>query len=125
MNACTDLSAAIELALARMIGCPDLEGVVVATSDGLVLACAGSLNGDAAAACAAALCVGTSRALETLEQSGAHETVLWNDQKVWYQTIFPSSHLLLAVSRNPANAGALRLAVRKEFDLLRFALDHL
>lgn len=44
----------IEQAFARIAECPGFCGAVLATSDGLVLACTGTLQGDVAAACMAA-----------------------------------------------------------------------
>lgn len=120
-----DPAVAIEQALARLAGCPGFDGVVLATADGLVLACAGSLNGDAAAACAATLSVDMRKALETVDRPGPVEMMLWSGQQVWYQAELPSSQLLLAVSRDPAHAGALRLAVRREFEPLSLALGTL
>ena len=40
----------IEQAFARIAECPGFCGAVLATSDGLVLACTGTLQGDVAAA---------------------------------------------------------------------------
>lgn len=118
----SDPADAIEQALARLAQCPGFDGVVLATADGLVLACRGSLNGDAAAACAASLSIEVRNALRTADQPETRELMLWGEDRILYQAVLPSSQLVLAVSRDPVHAGALRLAVRSEMPQLQAAM---
>lgn len=115
----------IEQAFARIAECPGFCGAVLATSDGLVLACTGTLQGDVAAACAASLSLDVRSALETMRQREAQEIMLWSDDRVWYEICLSTSHLLLAVSLEHKHSGALRLAIRSELDVLQVALLHL
>ena len=120
-----DPLTAIEQAFARIAECPGFCGAVLATSDGLVLACTGTLQGDVSAACAASLSLDVRSALETMRQREAQEIMLWSDDRVWYEICLSTSHLLLAVSLEHKHSGALRLAIRSELDVLQVALLHL
>lgn len=115
----------ITAALARIAQCPDFYGAVLATADGLVLASAGGLQGDAAAACAAGLAIDSSASLATIHAAVPEELLIWAGDQVWYQTRLPSTHLLLASARLQAHAGALRLAVLREVEELQNALTQL
>lgn len=115
----------IDQALARMAECPGFLGVVLATADGLVLASRGTLQGDTAAACAASLALESGAALAILEDTDPREILIWTDNHVWYLARMSSTHLILAVSKQHAHAGALRLAIRREFAQLHVALLHL
>lgn len=117
-----DPADAIEQALVRLAQCPGFDGAVLATADGLVLACKGSFNGDTAAACAASLSIEVRNALKTADQPETREIMLWGEDRVLYQAVLPSSQLVLAVSRDPVHAGALRLAVRSEIPELQSAM---
>lgn len=116
----------IEQALARMGECPGFAGVVIASADGLVLACSGDLVGDAAAACAASLALDSSSALSSVGGKKAKELMVWADDQVWFQTCLPTTtHLLLAASNDPLHSGALRVTVHRELTALAAALSKL
>jgi predicted regulator of Ras-like GTPase activity (Roadblock/LC7/MglB family) len=113
----------LDNALHRIALCPGVEGVVIATADGLVLAAHGRLQGDDAAACAAQLALETEASMALVGHGGPGEVMLWTDTHVWYQTRTPSHHTVLAVSASHAHAGALRMAVRKELQIIQAALN--
>lgn len=90
--------------------CPELEGAVVATQDGLVLASTASFNGDVPAACAASLSVHVDGDLSFVQDTRFTETMFWTPPGIWYLARLEHKHLLLAYSHSSEHAGALRMA---------------
>lgn len=90
--------------------CPELEGAVVASRDGLVLGATERFAGDAPAAAAASLWVHLEQDLALIQQSVVNESLLWTETGVWYLCRLQYDHLLLAHSRSAGSAGAMRLA---------------
>ena len=90
--------------------CPELQGAVVATQDGLVLASTASFNGDVPAACAASLSVHVDSDLSFVQDTRFIETMFWTPPGIWYLARLEHKHLLLAYSQSSEHAGALRLA---------------
>ncbi|HEX5783462.1 MAG TPA: roadblock/LC7 domain-containing protein [Burkholderiaceae bacterium] len=115
----------IEDALRPITLCPGVEGVVIASAEGLLLAAHGQLQGDEAAACAAQLTIETQTTMAILGHERPMEAMLWTDTHVWYQTRTPSNHSVLAVSASHAHAGALRMAVRSALPAIQDAMDQL
>lgn len=112
----------IQDVLDQITQCPGQAGVLLATADGLPMASAGHLHGDAAAAAAASLAL-TGR--DTLAALGARpwaEQLIWSDDQVWYQTRLRGTHLLLLVCDDPGHAGALRWTGRRMAQQLEPAL---
>lgn len=97
--------------LVRMMNnCPELQGVVIATGDGLVLAAHGLLGGDAPAACAASLSGQIEENLLLIHHTRMNEVLFWCTPGLWYLTRAAHGHLLLAYAASAEHAGALRLA---------------
>lgn len=92
------------------VNCPELQGAVVATQDGLVLAATASFNGDVPAACAASLSVHVDHDLSFVQDTRFTETMFWTPPGIWYLARLDHNHLLLAYSQSSEHAGALRLA---------------
>ena len=90
--------------------CPGLQGAVVATHDGLLLAATPSFSGDTPAACAASLSVHLETDLSLIQQTGLSEALVWAPPGIWYLARLAHNHLLLAYSSDPDQAGALRLS---------------
>ncbi|MPN12396.1 hypothetical protein SDC9_159714 [bioreactor metagenome] len=90
--------------------CSELAGAVVATQDGLVLGASDEFGGDTPAAAAASLWVHLQQDLSLVRPVSLSESLLWADPGVWYLCRLEQNHLLLAYSRFPEHAGALRLA---------------
>lgn len=90
--------------------CPELQGAVVATRDGLVLASTEHFSGDIPAACAASLSVHVEADLSFIQDTHCTETMFWTPPGIWYLASLAHNHLLLAYSRSADHAGALRLA---------------
>jgi len=90
--------------------CPELQGAVVATHDGLVLAASANFSGDVPAACAASLAVQLEQDLTLIQNTRFTESLIWSDPGIWYLAVLNYNHRLLAHSRSSDHAGALRLA---------------
>lgn len=90
--------------------CPELQGAVVATRDGLVLASTDQFSGDTPAACAASLSLHVDEDLSFIQDTRFTETMFWTPPGVWYLARLAHDHLLLGYSRSADHAGALRLA---------------
>jgi len=90
--------------------CPDLQGAVVATQDGLVLASTPSFNGDVPAACAASLSVHVDGDLSHVQDASFTETMFWTPPGIWYLARLDHKHLLLAYCQTSEHAGMLRMA---------------
>ena len=112
----------IQHVLDQITQCPGHIGGVLATADGLLMASAGSLHGDVAAAAAASLALAGRDTLAVLGARPWAEQLIWSDDQVWYQTRLGGTHLLLLVCDDPAHAGALRWTGRHMAQQLEQAL---
>lgn len=106
--------------------CPDFVGAVVATRDGLVLACVGEHQGDTPAACAASMSVHLRDDLQHLGSFGdvsLREALLFGHRALWYLHQFNSGHVLLVQSGPSTHVGGVRLAGQTIAARLRRLLD--
>ncbi|MGS5089957.1 roadblock/LC7 domain-containing protein [Hydrogenophaga sp. A37] len=99
--------------LDQITECPGSAGAVLATADGLLMASAGALHGDVAAAAAASLTQAGQEALAALGQRPWVEQLIWSDTQVWYLTQLHGTHVLLLVCDDHSHAGALRWTARR------------
>lgn len=102
--------------------CPGKTGVVLATADGLLMASAGTLHGDVAAAVAASVASAGEEALATLGGRPWVEQLIWSDTQVWYQTQLNGTHVLLLVCDDHSHAGLLRWTAQRMAQQLRSTL---
>lgn len=112
----------IQDVLDEITQCPCEAGALLATADGLLMASAGNLQGDAAAAAAAHLALAGRDTLAALGARPWVEQLVWSDDQVWYQTRLPGTHLLLLVCNDPGHAGGLRWTGRHMAQQLERAL---
>nr|WP_296018043.1 roadblock/LC7 domain-containing protein [uncultured Acidovorax sp.] len=112
----------IQDVLDQITQCPCQAGALLATADGLTMASAGNLHGDAAAAATASLALAGRDALTALGAGPWAEQLIWSDNQVWYQTRLHGTHLLLLVCNDPGHAGALRWTGRLMAQQLELAL---
>ena len=99
--------------LAQMANdCPEVQGAVVATGDGLVLAAQGMLQGDTPAACAASLSGQVEDSLSLIQQTRLSEMLLWSPPGLWHISRLAHGHLLMTYAASGEHAGAVRLAGR-------------
>ena len=113
----------IQDVLDEITQCPCQAGALLATADGLLMASAGSLQGDAAAAAAAHLALAGQDTLAALGARAWAEQLIWSHDQVWYQTRLRGTHLLLLVCDDPGHAGALRWTGRHMAQQLELALQ--
>ncbi len=90
--------------------CEQMQGAVLATDDGLVLAATGCLCTDAAAASAAHLAENIEQNLSLVVSTHFVELLVWSPSSVWYLTRLPGECVLMACADPDCHAGALRLA---------------
>lgn len=90
--------------------CPALEGVVVATQDGTLLATWGALPGAVTASAAAGLGQVLQHSLTRIRPGHVTESLLWAPPVVWWWAQLSQQHQLLACCLSLEHAGALRLA---------------
>lgn len=113
----------IQDVLDEITQCPCQAGALLATADGLLMASAGSLQGEAAAAAAAHLALASRDTLAALGARPWAEQLIWSDDQVWYQTrLRNTTHLLLLACEDPGHAGALRWTGRHMAQQLELAL---
>lgn len=102
--------------------CDQVQGAVLATGDGLVLAATGCLDTDAAAASAAYLAENVEQNLSLVVATQCAELLVWSPSSVWYLARLPGQYTLMACVGQDSHAGALRLAgsegARRLADLL-------
>lgn len=115
----------IQAVLDQINSYPGKAGALLATADGLLMACAGALHGDMAAATAAELVLAGKEALAALAGQPWGEQMIWSSDQVWYQTHLSDTHVLLLVSDDPGQAGALRWSGRRMAGQLEAALREL
>jgi predicted regulator of Ras-like GTPase activity (Roadblock/LC7/MglB family) len=116
----------IQAVLDQIKSYPGKAGALLATADGLLMACAGALHGDMAAAAAAGLVLAGKEALAALAgQPSWGEQLIWSGDQVWYQTQLCHTHVLLLVSDDPSQAGTLRWSGRRMAGQLEAALRDL
>lgn len=112
----------IQEILEQINECPGNAGAVLATADGLLMACSGSLHGDVAAAVVAGLAMTGREALAALGNRPWVEQLIWSDTQVWYQTQLHGTHVLLLVSDDHGHAGTLRWTAGRMAQQLKPAL---
>jgi predicted regulator of Ras-like GTPase activity (Roadblock/LC7/MglB family) len=92
------------------IDCPQLQGAVLATSDGLLLAATGCMDTEVAAASAAYLGEHIEENLSLIANVNVAELMVWSQTLVWYLTRLPGQCVLMVCASPDCHAGALRLA---------------
>ncbi|MDO9400446.1 MAG: hypothetical protein Q7T46_03125 [Polaromonas sp.] len=98
-------------ALGRLsVDCPQVEGAVLATREGLVLVATGGLRGDVSAASAAHLADRVDQNLSLMSSTQCAELLIWASPSVWYLTRLADQCVLMVCSAQTCRAGALRLA---------------
>ena len=98
-------------ALGRLnVDCPQIEGAVLATREGLLLAATGCLQGEASAASAADLTQRIDENLSLMASTHCSELLIWASPSVWYLTRLADECVLMACSAPTCHTGALRLA---------------
>jgi predicted regulator of Ras-like GTPase activity (Roadblock/LC7/MglB family) len=90
--------------------CQQVQGAVLATDDGLVLAASGCLCTDAAAASAAHLAENVEQNLSLVASTTCAELLVWSPTLVWYLTRLPGQCVLMVCASPDCHAGELRLA---------------
>lgn len=90
--------------------CPALEGAVVASQDGALLAAWGQLPGAVTASAAARLGHALQQSLALVRPCNLTESLLWAPPVVWWWAQLNQQHQLLACCQSLEHAGALRLA---------------
>lgn len=90
--------------------CEQVQGTVLATGDGLVLAATGCLGSDTAAASAAYLAESVEQNLSLVQQTRCTELLVWSPSAVWYLVQMADQNVLMACAMPDCQAGALRLA---------------
>jgi predicted regulator of Ras-like GTPase activity (Roadblock/LC7/MglB family) len=93
------------------IDCPQLQGAVLATPDGLLLAATGCMNTEVAAASAAYLGEHIQENLSLISTANVTELMVWSQNLVWYLIRLPGRYVLMVCATTDCHAGALRLAV--------------
>lgn len=98
-------------ALERLrVDCPQIEGAVLATREGLVLMATGCLQGDVSAACAVHLADRVDQNLSLVLATQCSELLIWASPSVWYLTRLADQCVLMVCSAPTCRTGALRLA---------------
>lgn len=98
-------------ALRRLaVECPQTEGAVLATGEGLVLAATGCLQEEASAASAATLIDQVDRNLSLLFSTQCAELLIWTTPSIWYLTQVTDQRVLMVCATPACRTGALRLA---------------
>lgn len=115
-GAILDSGELIRAALARLQGeCADVQGAVVATREGLVLAHAGALSGDVPAAVATHLADHLDRhvrLLRLVETTGT-ESMFWSGGFAWALVRLPGGEVALVQAARDCSMGTLRLLLRR------------
>lgn len=93
------------------VDCPQVQGAVLATREGLLLAASGCLQDEASAASAADLAERVDQNLSLMVSTQCSELLIWASPSVWYLTRLTVVPCVLMVCAAPAcRTGALRLA---------------
>lgn len=92
------------------VDCPQVEGAVLATCEGLVLVATGCLRGDVSAASAVHLADRVDQNLSLVSSTQCSELLIWASPSVWYLTRLADQCVLMVCSAPTCRTGALRLA---------------
>lgn len=92
--------------------CSDIRGTVIATSEGFILAAAGLLNDESAAATSVHITQVIEQHLSLLQPSSCREVMIWTDEGLWYIMRLPDEHVLMTLAGADCSAGMLRLVTR-------------
>ena len=89
--------------------CAPLQGSVIATAEGLVLAASGVLATDSAAATAAYVMGLAEQHLGLLQPLQCREQLIWADNALWCIQRLAQGHVLMSVAQADCAPGLLRL----------------
>lgn len=90
--------------------CPQVQGAVLATREGLLLAASGCLQDEASAASAADLAERVEQNLSLMASTQCSELLIWASPSVWYLTRLALPCVLMICAAPACRTGALRLA---------------
>lgn len=90
--------------------CPQVQGAVLATREGLLLAASGCLQDEASAASAADLAERVDQNLSLMVSTQCSELLIWASPSVWYLTRLAVPCVLMVRATPACRTGALRLA---------------
>lgn len=93
--------------------CPHVEGAVLATDEGLVLAACGALSCDAAAAGAVHIVAEVDRCLSLLAAQRSGSLLIWEEHSMWYLKRLYGRWVIMANACSQCRVGALRMAVNR------------
>jgi predicted regulator of Ras-like GTPase activity (Roadblock/LC7/MglB family) len=100
--------------------CADLNGVLVTSPEGLVLATRGTLEGDTAAAAAAHIATELQTALSMLDAGRCVDVLFWTASALWALARMDRGQVLLVECAAQCRPGLARLVLaRLRRDLLR------
>ena len=92
------------------VDCPQVQGAVLATREGLLLAASGCLQDEASAASAADLAERVEQNLSLMVSTQCSELLIWAAPSVWYLTRLAVPCVLMVCATPACRTGALRLA---------------
>ena len=117
------LGAQLSRVLADLQGqCSGIRGTVIATSDGFVLAAAGVLENETAAATAVHVTQVVEQHLGLLQPSPYREQIIWTDNALWYICGLAGTNVMMVLADAHCTAGMLRMVCRNIGDALNHAL---
>lgn len=93
--------------------CADVQGAVLATAEGLVLAARGTLAGEVPAAAATYLADDLDRHLSLVLSTACSDALVWTPAGLWGLARLPSRHVVLVHAADRCAAGTLRLALAR------------
>lgn len=93
--------------------CSEIQGVMLATPEGLEIAAAGTLRGDVAAAAGTQIADVLDGNLRLLETSACSDALVWTPGSVWGVARLPTAHVVFVHARPGCAAATLRLALAR------------
>lgn len=103
--------------------CTGFLGVVLANSDGLILAANGDLSGDGAAACASSLMLDAATSLSFIGEGKPKTMLLWSGNKLLSLQKLEDDSTLLLISNNPNASEEVRHFTEQTASRIEYAMN--
>jgi predicted regulator of Ras-like GTPase activity (Roadblock/LC7/MglB family) len=94
------------------VDCPEVQGAVLATDEGFVLAAMGNLIGEEAAATAAHLRVVVEQNLSLVLPTQCREILVWGTSALWYIARVSRHHVVMVAAAVDCRPGTLKLVTQ-------------